>query len=57
MLSARDLQSWRDNLIEKMEPSSVNRTCNGLRRGHHFPSLSLGFRRRWVYEQGDCIGQ
>jgi integrase len=31
MLSARDLQSWRDNLIEKMEPSSVNRTCNGLR--------------------------
>ncbi len=31
LLTVRDLQSWRDGLIEKMEPSSVNRTRTGLR--------------------------
>jgi integrase len=31
MLTVRDLQTWRDGLIEKMEPSSVNRTRTGLR--------------------------
>jgi len=31
MLTVRDLQAWRDGLIDKMEPSSVNRTRIGLR--------------------------
>ena len=30
LLTARDLQVWRDRLIEKMERSSVNRTKNAL---------------------------
>jgi integrase len=31
MLTARDLKTWRDGLIDKMEASSVNRTRTGLR--------------------------
>lgn len=31
LLTVRDLQTWRDGLIEKMQPSSVNRTRTGLR--------------------------
>src|SRR6266508_381063 len=31
LLTVRDLQAWRDGLIEKMEPASVNRTRTGLR--------------------------
>jgi integrase len=31
MLTVRDLQAWRDGLIDKMEASSVNRTRTGLR--------------------------
>ena len=31
MLTVRDLQTWRDGLIDKMEASSVNRTRTGLR--------------------------
>jgi integrase len=31
LLTARDLQTWRNALTEKMEPSSVNRTRTGLR--------------------------
>jgi integrase len=31
MLTVRDLQAWRDGLINKMERSSVNRTRTGLR--------------------------
>jgi integrase len=31
LLTARDLQTWRNDLMEKMEPSSVNRTRTGLR--------------------------
>jgi len=31
LLTVRDLQTWRNGLKEKMEPSSVNRTRTGLR--------------------------
>ena len=31
LLTVRDLQSWRDSLIDRMERSSVRRTCVGLR--------------------------
>jgi len=31
LLTVRDLQTWRNGLKEKMEPSSVNRTRSGLR--------------------------
>jgi integrase len=31
LLTVRDLRTWRDGLIDKMEPSSVNRTRTGLR--------------------------
>ena len=31
MLTVRDLQTWRDGLMDKMEASSVNRTRTGLR--------------------------
>jgi hypothetical protein len=31
LLTARDLKQWRDSLIGKLQPSSVRRTCVGLR--------------------------
>jgi hypothetical protein len=37
LLTVRDLQAWRDGLIEKMEPASVNRTRTGLRALELYP--------------------
>jgi hypothetical protein len=45
LLTVRDLQSWRDGLIEKMEPSSVNRTRTGLRAALELAAFDPGASR------------
>jgi integrase len=53
MLTARDLQSWRDGLIGRMEASSVRRTCVGLRAALELAaSLDHRIANRHVYRIG-----
>jgi len=53
LLTVRDLQTWRDGLIEKMQPSSVNRTRTGLRAALELVA-TLGHRisNRHVFRLG-----
>jgi integrase len=53
LLTARDLQAWRDGLIGKMEPSSIRRTCVGLRAALELAaSLDHRITNRHVYRLG-----
>jgi integrase len=53
LLSARDLQAWRDGLIGRMEASSIRRTCVGLRAALELAaSLDHRITNRHVYRLG-----
>jgi integrase len=53
MLTVRDLQTWRDGLIDKMEASSVNRTRTGLRAALELAAtLDHRLTNRHVFQLG-----
>jgi integrase len=53
LLTARDLQAWRDSLIGRMEKSSIRRTCVGLRAALELAaSLDHRITNRNVYRLG-----
>jgi hypothetical protein len=53
LLTARDLQSWRDGLIGRMEASSIRRTCVGFRASLELAaSLDHRITNRHVFRLG-----
>lgn len=53
LLTSRRLQTWRDGLLEKMEPASVDRVCNAFRAALNLAAdLSEGALSRAPWETG-----
>jgi integrase len=53
LLTARDLKQWRDSMIGKMEPSSIRRTCVGLRAALELAAtLDPRITNREAFRQG-----